>query len=71
MKKTRSMRNERSNRVRDVSVNSSRRGSDMYVDSPKSLNNIKNSEIRAVQNPIQEERKSEISDEDHFSNENK
>ena len=63
------MSNERSNRVRDVSMNSSRSGSDMNVDAPKPLNSIKNSKILAVQNPIQEEKKSEISDEHHFQSE--
>ena len=63
------MSNERSNRVRDVSMNSSRSGSDMDVDAPKPLNSIKYSKILAVQNPIQEEKKSEISDEHHFQSE--
>ena len=43
-----SMSNESSNRVRDVLINSSRSGSNMDVDAPKSLNNIENAEIRAV-----------------------
>ena len=64
----RSESNERSIRMRVVSINSSRSESDMDVDAPKSLNNIENSKIRAVQYPIQEEKKSEISDEDHFQN---
>ena len=45
------MSNERSNKVRDVSMNSSRSGSD--IDAPKSLNNIENSKIHSVQTPIQ------------------
>ena len=48
------MSNEGSNRVRDVSMNSSCSGSDMDVDTPKSLNNIEHSKIYAVQNLIQE-----------------
>ena len=63
------MSNERSNRVRDVSLNSSRIRSDTDVDAPKPLNRIKNLKILAVQNSIQEEKKSEIRDEDHFQSE--
>ena len=32
----------------------------MYVDTPKLLNNIENSKIRAYQNPIHEEKRAEI-----------
>ena len=61
------MSNERSNRMRSVSINYSSSGSNMNVDTPKLLNNIENSKIRAYQNPIQEEKRPEISNEDQQS----
>ena len=59
------MSNERSNKVMDVSMNSSRCGSDMDVDAPKSLNNIENS-CNSKSNS--RGKKSEIGDEHHFQN---
>ena len=62
------MSNERLNRVRGVSMNSSRSWSDVNVDDQSNSITLKN-KICAIQNSTQEEKISEIIDEHNFQNE--